>query len=142
MAARSGLTLHATTVATGGRGLVILGPGGSGKSALALQLMACGAALVADDTTRLEATTEGLLATAAPATRGLIEARGVGILRAPTAPGATVELAVDLGETETERLPPQRTISFLGREVPLILRSNAPHFAAAVWQCLKAGRHA
>jgi len=142
MAARSGLTLHATTVATEGRGLVILGPGGSGKSALALQLMAWGASLVADDTTRLEALKDGLRASAAPATRGLIEARGVGILRAPSIPGATVMLAVDLGETETDRLPPQRTIRFLDREVPLILRSNAPLFAAAVWQCLKTGRHA
>lgn len=121
---------------------MILGPSGSGKSSLALQLMAWGADLVADDTTRLERVGDLLHASPVPATRGLIEARGVGILRAASVSRATVVLAVDLGEMETERLPPRRRVSLLDREIPLILRSNAPHFAAAVWHCLKAGRHA
>lgn len=142
MASPRPLTLHATTVARGGRGLVILGPSGSGKSALALQLMAWGAALVADDTTRLSLRGGVVYASAAPATRGVIEARGVGLLRAATVVGAAVTLAVDLARVETERLPPRHTVAFLGQEIPLILGSNAPHFAAAVWQCLKAGRHA
>ena len=43
--------LHATTVALAGQGVLILGPSGSGKSGLALQLMAMGAELVADDRT-------------------------------------------------------------------------------------------
>jgi len=73
---------------------------------------------------------------------GLIEARGIGLLRATTASQAVVALAVDLGRMETERLPPRRLVSFLDLDIPLILGSNAPHFAAAVWQYLKAGRHA
>lgn len=142
MASPRTLTLHATTVAAGGRGLVILGPSGSGKSSLALQLMAWGAKLVADDTTRLSLRGNDLHASAAPAMRGVIEARGVGLLRAASVAGAAVTLAVDLAGTETERLPPRRHISLLDQEIPLILGSNAPHFAAAVWHCLKAGRHA
>jgi len=51
-AARSEIR-HATTVAVAGRGLMIEGPSGSGKSALALELMAFGAELVADDRTRV-----------------------------------------------------------------------------------------
>ena len=47
------MILHATCVAVDGRGLLILGPSGSGKSALALQLIALGAQLVADDRTRV-----------------------------------------------------------------------------------------
>ena len=43
------LTLHATCVAVEGRGVLITGPSGSGKSSLALALMAHGARLVADD---------------------------------------------------------------------------------------------
>ncbi len=41
--------VHASCVAFGGAGVLILGPSGSGKSALALALMGLGAALVADD---------------------------------------------------------------------------------------------
>jgi len=42
-------TIHASCVAVDGKGLLITGASGSGKSALALQLMAFGAHLIADD---------------------------------------------------------------------------------------------
>ena len=44
-----GVNLHASCIAVHGRGVLILGPSGAGKSSLALQLMALGADLVADD---------------------------------------------------------------------------------------------
>ena len=43
------LTVHGTTVARAGRAVLILGASGTGKSALALQMIALGARLVADD---------------------------------------------------------------------------------------------
>ena len=43
------LILHATAVAVAGRGLLIRGASGSGKSGLALEMMARGAQLVSDD---------------------------------------------------------------------------------------------
>lgn len=46
--AASGI-VHGSCVAFGGAGVLILGPSGSGKSALALALIGLGAALVADD---------------------------------------------------------------------------------------------
>jgi len=46
-------TIHATTVAVNGRGVMIRGASGSGKSALALQMIAMGAELVSDDRTSL-----------------------------------------------------------------------------------------
>ncbi|WP_331459605.1 HPr kinase/phosphorylase [Paracoccus liaowanqingii] len=72
------MQLHATTVALEGRGLVILGPSGSGKSGLALELMAVGAVLVADDRTDLRLQQGRLIAQAPPALSGRIEARGWG----------------------------------------------------------------
>ena len=45
--------VHASCVARDGRAVLIRGASGSGKSGLALQLMALGAGLVADDRTRL-----------------------------------------------------------------------------------------
>ena len=49
--------LNASCVAWQGRGALILGRSGAGKSALALQLMALGADLVSDDRTELLAPT-------------------------------------------------------------------------------------
>src|SRR3546814_10156556 len=46
-------TVHATTVALDGTGVLLRGPAGSGKSDLALRLIDQGARLVADDRTAL-----------------------------------------------------------------------------------------
>ncbi|KAA9007091.1 HPr kinase/phosphorylase [Histidinibacterium aquaticum] len=142
MARSSSLQLHATTVALEGQAVVITGESGSGKSSLGLQLMALGAGLVADDRTILELFGGGLVATVPPAGRGLIEARGVGILRATPVAEARVALAVDLDRRETARLPPSRSVTWLGVDIPLIFGAKAPHFAPAVFQYLKAGRRA
>jgi HPr kinase/phosphorylase len=134
------LRLHASTVALDGRAVVISGISGSGKSALALQLMAYGATLVSDDQTLLELRDGRLTAFAPDAIRGRIEARGVGLLAAQGADRAEVVLAVDMDRDETDRLPPERRITWLGVSVPLVLRVQSGHFAAAIVQYLKAGR--
>lgn len=132
--------LHASCVAFGGRGVLILGPSGAGKSALALQLMALGAALVADDRTCLRLEGQALIARAPEAIRGRIEARGIGILAAEAIPSAPVVLAADLGQTETERLPPDRRLILLGCPVPICHGPLSCHFPAAIVQYLRAGR--
>ena len=134
------LNLHASTVALGARAVVIFGASGSGKSALALQLMAYGAALVADDRTQIVARGGTLFASAPVPIRGYVEARGVGLLGAESLAEAEVALAVDLDHDETARLPPTRHIEWNGVAVPLVLRVQSVHFAAALWQYLKAGR--
>ena len=83
----SPVLLHASCVAISGRGVLIIGPSGSGKSALALQLMAFGASLVADDQTELTVQGGTLIARCPPTMSGLIEARGLGILRAQVVHG-------------------------------------------------------
>ncbi|MWD29062.1 serine kinase [Aquicoccus sp. SCR17] len=132
--------LHASCVAVDGRGVLILGPSGSGKSALALQLMSLGAVLVADDRVRLWAENGTLLAAAPETLRGLIEARGVGILRAETAGPVPVALAVDLAAPEPKRLPPERRFTCLDCEMPLLHNPGMGHFSAAILQYMKAGR--
>lgn len=137
------MLLHASCVSCRGRGLLILGPSGSGKSGLALELMAYGAMLVADDGVELRREADGsLVATAPEATRGLIEARGVGLLKARADPAATICLAVDLGAGEADRLPPWRSVELLGQPVPLLHKIASPHFAAAILQYLTEGRSA
>jgi HPr kinase/phosphorylase len=127
-------------VALAGRGVLILGPSGAGKSALALQLMAYGCVLVSDDRTAVVAEAGTILAAAPARIRGLIEARGVGILAADAVATARVVLAVDLGLPETERLPPRHSRRLLGVNLPVLHRIESAHFPAAILQYLKAGR--
>lgn len=134
--------LHASCVALGASAVLITGASGAGKSSLALQLMALGAVLVSDDKTCLRHTENGLLATAPASIKGLIEARGVGILAAETRQFAIVRLLVDLDRSETERLPPQRSQNILGQTLPVLHNVKAAHFAAAIIQYLKGGRAA
>lgn len=121
--------------------MLIRGPSGAGKSALGLELMALGLRLVADDRTELARQGARVVARCPPAIRGLIEARGVGILRAEALEEAGVALVVDLGEAEAERLPPWREAELLGVALPCLHKPLTGHFAAAICQYLKAGRN-
>jgi HPr kinase/phosphorylase len=97
--------IHATTVQIGVHGVILMGESGAGKSDLALRLIAEGALLVSDDQTRLTLDQGRLIATAPQTIAGRIEARGVGILRAPQVSAATVRLAVQLTRGAVERMP-------------------------------------
>lgn len=132
--------LHASTVTIAGRGLLILGASGSGKSVLALNLIALGAMLVADDRTIVTRRGAVLSASCPPALSGMIEARGLGLLASPAAGETRLHLAVDLDREESDRLPPRRSVSVLGLPLDLVLRSQGTHFPAAVLCYLKGGR--
>jgi len=134
------LTLHATTIAFDGRAILLTGASGSGKSALALQLMAIGAGLVADDQTILTLQGAQIIATCPPAIAGMIEARGVGLLNTPPLPQAIVALVIDLDRVETERLPDHRTITILGQPLSLVLGSNSAHFPSSLRHYVLYGR--
>jgi HPr kinase/phosphorylase len=139
-AGESEVTLHASCIAVDGRGLLILGPAGAGKSALALQLMAYGAELVADDQTHLRRQGQGLVASCPEAIHGLIEARGIGILRANPVASAPLVLVVDLSQSGHERLPPRDKIVLLGQEIELVKAIQGNHFPAALLCYLKGSR--
>ena len=134
------LNLHASCVALDGKGVLICGASGSGKSSLALRLMALGARLVADDRTDLRRDGGRLLASAPGSISGLIEARGVGLLRAEPEAFAPVVLVVDRDATETQRLPRLHRRDILSVTLPVLHKIEAPHFPAAILQYLKAGR--
>jgi HPr kinase/phosphorylase len=131
---------HASCVALHGKAVLIMGASGSGKSSLALQLMAFGCALVADDCTEIEPGSDGLIARCPAAIAGLIEARCVGLLKADATPSARLALVVDLDQAETDRLPPHRSITLCGQALPLLHNSASSHFPAAILQYLRAGR--
>lgn len=133
-------TLHASCVALDGRAVLITGASGSGKSALALGLIARGAGLIADDRTILTRRGPDLIASCPEPIRGLIEARGVGLLNAAPHPPAPVCLVVDLDRSETERLPPAREVTILSISLPLINKVESSHFIDAVLLYLRQGR--
>ena len=120
---------------------MVLGASGTGKSSLALHLMALGATLVADDRTIASGANNGDVLLSAPeATRGRIEARGVGILQAETEQNVLLALVVDLDRPERDRLPPDRTIEVLGKNFPVLNNPGSLHFPHAILQYLRAGR--
>ncbi|MBY6068615.1 HPr kinase/phosphatase C-terminal domain-containing protein [Leisingera aquaemixtae] len=133
------LILHASCVALEGRGLLITGTSGQGKSALALQLMAYGAQLVADDRVLLRQMDGQVVASAPEPIRGLVEARFMGLLHAQIRSPVPVALLADLDEAETERLPVRHTTRLLGQEVARVKRVDGAHFAPALMQFLRCG---
>ena len=133
------LRLHGTAVAFDGKGVLIIGASGRGKSSLALQLMAFGCQLVSDDQTVLTRRGDDLWASAPETIRGLIEARGVGVLRAE-AVEAAIGLIMDLDQTEPHRLPRRHEVDYLGLTRPCLHHVDAVAWPAAIVQYLKAGR--
>lgn len=133
------LRLHASCVAWADRAVLITGASGSGKSTLALHLMAYGCTLVSDDQIMLHRQQNALVPKAPDAIRGQIEARGIGILNADHTTNCHITLVVDLDLISDSRLPPQRSVTYLGLEVPLIYGTGYANFSASVLQILKAG---
>ncbi len=132
--------VHASCISVAGSSALITGPSGSGKSALALQMMALGADLVADDRVHLRAGSDAVSADAVDPIRGLIEARGIGLLKARAAGPTPVLVVVDLGQSEPKRLPDLHSIELVGQTVPLLKAKGVPNLASALMQFLKMGR--
>ena len=104
-------THHATAVLWGDRVILLRGASGSGKSRLALELLAEArrlhrhAALVGDDRLHLQNASGRLVARSVEALAGRIEARGLGIVDIGHEPAGVVGLVVDLVRECPERMP-------------------------------------
>ncbi len=107
-------------------GILLMGPSGSGKSDLALRLVAAGAELVADDRTELFARRGLLYATPPTRIAGLMEVRSVGILALPHVREAQITLVARLGRAGA-RLPEHRQF-----RLPAALRLPAKDAPAVV----------
>ncbi len=113
--------VHASCVALFGMAVLLRGPSGSGKSDLALRLVDAGAQLVADDQVVLEAVRGQVRASAPPSIAGLIEVRGIGLLRLRTVSNLAVGLVVALtAGTPPDRLPTPSQCCLEGVALPLV----------------------
>lgn len=130
-AAIGGEILHASCVCYQGKGLLIFGPSGAGKSTLAMQMIALGAQLVADDRCTVFAEGGQVIAQPPATIAGLIEARGIGILRLPYVARAHILAAVDLGaaqNTQPTRLPQPRSTRVASIDIDFLHFQSGAHF--------------
>ena len=116
------MILHAGLLALrlGGywRGALILGPSGAGKSDLALRALDAGLRLVADDRVVVWASGGALYGRPPEALRGLIEARGHGVVCESRLGLAEIVLAATCVEQAIERMPELETIEVAGIALP------------------------
>jgi HPr kinase/phosphorylase len=100
------LLVHGTCVEIEGIGVLIVGPPGSGKSDLALRLLDAGAGLVADDYLWLDAVDGSLTAKTPEQIAGLLEVRGLGIVKLPYRETCNIGLCVEIVDAgAVPRLP-------------------------------------
>ena len=121
---------HATCIALAGQGVLLRGPSGAGKSDLALRLIDGGGALVAEDQVCCQSEDGTLFASPPPALAGLIEIRGIGLMKLHYLPRVVLLLVADLvPPDQIERLPPPAFCTIEGIELPCI--SVTPFEASA-----------
>ncbi len=113
-------TVHASTVASQGRAVMIIGLSGSGKSDLTLRLLDRGFNLVSDDRTLVRRDGDRLIASAPPTIHGKLEIRGIGIIDLESVQDVPVALLIEL-TSDIERLPDDsRERQILGVPLPLV----------------------
>jgi serine kinase of HPr protein (carbohydrate metabolism regulator) len=118
---------QASCVVIGGRGLLIEGEPGAGKSSLALALLDRGAELVGDDSLLIEVRDGKLWTHPHPATRGLLEVRNLGLLPHPVREEAAVALVLRLDDTAPRFIDAAENCTILGMSLPQIrLWSRGP----------------
>jgi len=124
--------MHGSCVSRNEDAILILGPSASGKSDLVLRLLSCGFDLVADDQVDID---DGI-ASCPPALAGLLEVRGLGIVRLPYRARARLVLIVELARP-ADRLPMPRQHPVLGLPVVGIdpAAASAPERVALALDC-------
>ena len=133
MTSQTGLPIHASCVSLYGQGILILGGAGSGKSGLALQLMALGADLVADDRVQLTREGDTLMATCPSTISGKIEARQFGVLQVIPKGPSKLHIVVDMDGKPSSRLPDLKTTSLENINLPLIAGNGVPNLSQALY---------
>jgi serine kinase of HPr protein (carbohydrate metabolism regulator) len=130
------LDIHATCLCLDGAGVLLRGASGSGKSDLALRLIEGGGArLVGDDYCDFALRDGRLLVRPRAAGAGLLEVRGLGLLRLPDvwlAAETAVVAVIDLHPgPPADRLPEVRWTELWGVSLRHFVLDPAPPSAAA-----------
>jgi serine kinase of HPr protein (carbohydrate metabolism regulator) len=126
------VTIHATAVLVGAKAVLIHGEPGSGKSRLALRLLETAGRelpfvrLVGDDRIYLESRAGRLVVRPPQELAGLLEVRGMGIVRVPFEAAAVVGLVIELGQP-ADRMPAAESRKAVLEGVTLPRLAVPPH---------------
>jgi HPr kinase/phosphorylase len=124
--------IHASAFVYKGAGCLIMGASGTGKSRLLAEALLHGALLIGDDRISLHAQGDQLIATAALELLGVVELRGLGLIKRPDIAYAHgIDLVVMLDPTADTRLPEPKTQEYCGIAVPYVRLPPPPVLSAA-----------
>jgi len=116
-----------------GSGILILGRSGSGKSSLAINLIALGSKLVADDQCKLVKKNNSFRIFKPASLPNSIEVRGIGLVSVPTVVETRLDWVVNMDEAETERMPDLRFTEVGGYRVPTVFGKNMEDLASRIY---------
>ena len=125
--------MHATCVDINGSGVLIVGRSGSGKSSLAIKLLALGSTLVADDQCELVKKNNRFRISKPASLPNSIEMRGIGLVSVPMNIETSLDWVVNMDEAETERMPDPRFTEIGGYRVPTIFGKNMDELASRIY---------
>ena len=127
------LIMHATCVDVNGSGVLIVGRSGSGKSSLAINLLALGSKLVADDQCELIRKNNGFRISKPASLPKSIEIRGVGLVSVPMVNETSLGWVVNMDEVEKERMPTPRFTEIGGLRVPTVFGKDMDDLASRIY---------
>ena len=116
-----------------GSGVLIIGRSGSGKSSLAINLLALGAKLVADDQCEIVKNNNRFCVSKPASLPKSIEIRGIGLVSVPMVVKTSLDWVVDMDEAETERMPDLRFTKIDGYRVPTVFGKNMDELASRIY---------
>ena len=127
------LIMHATCVDINGSGVLIVGRSGSGKSSLAINLIALGSTLVADDQCEIVKKNNKLCVFKPTSLPSSIEIRGIGLVSVPMVVETSLDWVVNMDEAEEERMPDLRFTEIDGCKIPTIFGKNMDDLASRIY---------
>ena len=116
-----------------GSGVLIVGSSGSGKSSLAINLLALGSKLVADDQCELVKKNNRFSVSKPASLPNSIEIRGIGLVSVPMVVETSLDWVVNMDEAENERMPDLRFTEIDGYKIPTILGKNMDDLASRIY---------
>ena len=136
---KSSMVLHASSIDVAGKGALIVGKSGFGKSSLAIKLIALGADLVSDDQTLLKRIDKKIFLSKPKTTPNAIEARGLGLISIPPVQKSELFYFVELTSESSARLPPVYNNFCFGVPIRLIYFNPLNGNIEALFLMLKHG---
>lgn len=125
--------IQATAVAIDGKGILMTGPSGSGKSDLALRLIQeRGASLIGDDGVMITKKDKTIWLSPHRQTEGRLEVRGLGIITVPTLSTAPLVAHIECTVDTIERLPERSDLQKMWQGVSVFSVQINPFHVSSV----------